>query len=184
MTQAQALQLAKKAMFRNSLKAKLSRMEGLRLRLWFPLMIGVFICGGCSGTVANKSHSNSTVQHTAAPLAKGEAAATKVVVAINPAGANDMEAELVGRLGIRDGCVISGITAESIVTLIFPRGTVYDEMTSSIIFSDHRRIAIGERITSGGGFQSFTSAAEASGSGWREGCPLKVFYVNKMERLP
>jgi hypothetical protein len=123
-------------------------------------------------------------EHPAAHLAKGRSAAAKVVVAINPVGGSNEDAELVGRLGIRDGCVISGDTGESIVTLIFPRGTIYDEMTSSIIFADHRRIAIGERITSGGGVQSFTSAAEASGSGWREGCPLKIFRVNKMERLP
>jgi hypothetical protein len=122
--------------------------------------------------------------HKATPLAKGGAKAAKVVVAINPVGANDMDAELVGRLGIRQGCVISGDTAESIVTLIFPRGTVFDEMTSSIIFADQRRIAIGERFSSGGGVQSFKSAADASGSGWLEGCPLKVFYVNKMERRP
>ncbi len=143
-----------------------------RFKLCWVAVFGAFL-GGCAVVDT----------HTAAPLVKGRAATAKVVVAINPAGGSNEDAELVGRLGIRDGCVISGETAESIVTLIFPRGTIYDEMTSSIIFADHRRIAIGERITSGGGVQSFTSAAEASGSGWREGCPLKVFYVNKMKSL-
>jgi hypothetical protein len=156
----------------------------MRLRSWFSLVFGVLICGGCSATGVSKSHSNTTVQHTAAPLAKGGAAAAKVVVSINPAGGSNEDAELVGRLGIRNGCVISGDTAETMVTLLFPRGTVYDEITSSIIFADQRRIAIGERFSSGGGFRSFTFAAEASGSGWREGCPLTVFHVNKMERLP
>ena len=121
---------------------------------------------------------------TATSIEKVRPATANVTLAINPAGGTSTEAGLSGYLAILNGCVIASDTPAPFVTLIFPRGTAYDVMTSSVTFADGRRIGIGQRFRSSGYSETFNSAADAKGSGWHEGCPLIVFYVNEMEKRP
>jgi hypothetical protein len=146
---------------------------GLGFDLSCLVAVAVFLAGCTTNT-----------QSTAASPEMLRTPTAKVTLAINPAGGTSNEAGLPGQLGVLNGCVIAGDTPKAFVTLIFPRGTVYDARTSSVIFADGRHIRIGQQFLSSGYSETFNSAADASRSGWHAGCPLNVFYVNRMERQP